>query len=81
MKLTDLAKKASDLQYLKFDWPGKEQFTQEVFEREVKDLPSVIAYVDNLRKRVGEQSYALHEMAQAFNKLSDLILEAEVGEE
>ena len=43
MKLADLARKASRLPDLEFDWAGLEQWDSAVFEREVKTLPDAIS--------------------------------------
>ncbi len=78
MNLRTLARKAANLPDLDFDWAGIEQFHSEVFERSITDLPSVIGYILKLKERISEQSFMLHELAAAYMKLKDMILEAEI---
>lgn len=80
MKLSDLAKKANDLPYLNFEWGGAEHFHEEVFDREVRTLPEAIIYIRQLRERMASYSLILHELTEAYRKMRDVMLEAEVGE-
>ena len=81
MKLSDLAKKAAALPSIHtFEWVGVEQYHDSVFKNEVKTLPELIQYTDALRKRMAEYAGALEQLCQAYGKLRDLILEAQVGE-
>ena len=78
MNLKQLAQMASDLPDLKFDYTGAEQFHPELFNRTVTDLPSVIEYVRQLKDRVATQSLMLKDLSDAYTKLRDIILEAEL---
>ena len=78
MKLKTLAKKAASLPDLDFDWAGAEQFHSDVFDTNITDLPSVIGYIRELKERMAKQSFMLHELAAAYMKLKDMILEAEI---
>lgn len=79
MNLKTLAKKAASLPNLDFDWKGIEQVHPEVFDREVIDLPSAIEYMRKLKERVAKQSFILKDLADAYMKLKDIILEAELN--
>ena len=79
MKLSDLAKKAAALPDLNFDWAGPEQWHDGVFAKEVTTLPEAIKYIDALRKRMGEMSDGIFELRKAYEKMRDLMLDAEVG--
>ena len=80
MKLVELAEKAAALpRFIKFDFAGPERFHPEVFAREVRDLPSAIAYIDRLRARMEEHSNAIMELADAYEKMRELLLAFEVN--
>ncbi len=81
MNLKTLAKKASRLPEIEFDFAGVERWHPEVFKKEVKDLKSVIRYIDNLRGRMEEQSDAIKSLAEAYEKLREIILEADIESE
>jgi len=78
MNLKTLAKKASNLPNLEFNWAGIEQWHPEVFSREITDLPSAIEYIQKLKERVAAQSFILKDLADAYMKLKDIMLEAEI---
>ncbi len=78
MKLKTLAQKAAKLPDLEFDWTGEEQWHSTVYDREIVDLPSLIGYVKLLRNRMAEQSRILNEITDAYMKLKEIILEAEI---
>lgn len=78
MQLKKLAEKAARLPSLEFDWAGGEQWNSDVFDREVIDLPSSIAYIKKLKARVSAQSLMLHDLVNAYSKIKDVILEADV---
>lgn len=80
MKLAELAKKAAALpELIDFDFPGPERFHPEVFAREVKDLSGAIEYIDKLRGRMEEFSNAVGALAEAYQKMRDLLLAFDVG--
>ena len=79
MKLADLAKKAAALPEIDFTWAGPEQFHPDVFAREVKTLPEAIKYIGQLRDRMATYARVLHDLTEAYAKLKEIMLEAEVG--
>lgn len=80
MQLVELAKKAAKLPDLEFDWTGKEQWNEAVFDNKVETSEEIVKYIKALKGRVSEQSKMIHKLAEAYMKLKDIILEAEVGE-
>ena len=78
MKLSDLARKASRLPELKFDCAGTEQWHERTFDVEIINLYDLIKYTKDLRLRIAEQSKMLSNLAEAYNQLSEIILEADV---
>lgn len=79
MKLSELAKRAAALPDLEFDWAGPEQYSDYNFERATATPETQKLYLNELRRRLGEQSFALHKLANGYRQMRDLILEAEVG--
>lgn len=80
MQLVELAKKAAKLPDLEFDWTGKEQWNEAVFDNNIETPEEIIKYIKALKGRVSEQSRMLHGLTKAYMKLKDIILEAEIGE-
>lgn len=78
MKLSDLAKKASELPDLDFEWTGPEHFHDDSFARATDTPDKLRAYVDELRKKMATMSMAIHETVEAYRKMRDIMLEAEV---
>jgi hypothetical protein len=78
MRLATLAQKARELPDLDFEWGGPEQWHDEVFDRCITTLPEAINYINDLRKRMAVQSHAISSLKDAYEKMKDIILEAEV---
>jgi hypothetical protein len=78
MKLSELAKKANRLPDIEFQWTGAEQWHDEVFRTNVSSLPQAIDYINELRKRMAIQSYAIASLMDAYKKMKDVLLEADV---
>lgn len=85
MKLSELAAKAAALpERPRFEWPGPEQFHDGVFKAAVyKDdgspnFEGLIEYTDQLRKRMVEYSHAMHDLCDAYDKLREVVLAADV---
>lgn len=78
MRLSDLARKAAALPDIEFEWPGAEHWHDDVFQREVKTVEDAKAYIDAMRKRMADYSFALAELVEAYRALRDAILAAEV---
>ena len=77
--VNDLLRKIEDLpEKVEFEWPGVEQWHPQVFDREVKDLPSAIQYIKDLKERVAEQSMVIHSLAEGHNQLIDWIKTVEL---
>jgi len=74
MKLKKLAEKAAKLPDLEFDWGGAENATEEVLDQGV-------IYLKALKDRISAQSYMLHDLVEAYRKIKDVILEADVEPE
>lgn len=79
MKLSQLAERTRKLPDCDaFNWPGVEQFSPMNFDEATATHERMVSYVDELRKRVSAQSMALHDLADAYRQLRDVILEFEV---
>lgn len=78
MKLAALAKKAKELPDIDFEWPGPEQFSDYNFAEATKTPELMREYVDGLRKKMAAYSMAMHDLVEAYRKMRDLMLEAEV---
>lgn len=78
MKLAELARKASKLPDIDFEWPGPEQFSDYNFQEATKTHDDLVKYVDGLRQKMASYSMALHDLAGAYRQMRDLMLEAEV---
>lgn len=61
-----------------FDWPGPEQWHDEVFGSNVQTLEQAIAYIKALKERVSQQSFALHALAERYNEIIHWIQEIEI---
>lgn len=78
MKLADLAKKAAKLPDLDFEWPGPEHFSDYNFDEATNSPEKLRAYVNGLREAMAKYSFALKDLVDAYQKMRDLMLEAEV---
>ncbi len=80
MKVSDLARLAARLPEINFEWGGPECWHEDVFKRQVTDLPTMISYVEALKARAQAQTLAILELKMAYETLREIILEAEVDE-
>lgn len=80
MKLKTLAEMASRLPAPSFDWTGPEQYHETVFASQVKTLEDAIRYIAALKDRMAAQSRAISELADAYTKLRDVVLEADISD-
>lgn len=80
MKLADLAKKANALPAMDFNWAGHEHWHDDVFDREVQTLPQAITYIKALKERMGAYALALHSLTEAYEKMRDIMLEADISD-
>jgi hypothetical protein len=78
MKLDDLAKKANALPRLEWEWGGPEHWHSDVFDKNVESLPDAIEYIKVLKDRMAAQSMILYQLFDAYRKMKDIMLEAEV---
>lgn len=61
-----------------FDWAGVEQWHPEVFERGVKTLEEAINYIKELKDRVEQQSFVLHDLSERYNQIIHWIHQIEI---
>jgi hypothetical protein len=81
MKLATLAKKAAALpEDVCFEWGGPDQYSDYNFDVATADHAKLVAYVNDLRKRMAEHANMLKDLQRAYKQMRDLILEAEVSE-
>lgn len=79
MKLAELAAMAAKLPDCEaFNWPGAEHFHKNNFKAETQTHEQLVAYVDQLRERMGSYSLALAELGNAYRQMRDLLLSFDV---
>ena len=78
MKLSVLAKKAKALPDFDYEWAGPEQFSDFNFKKATETPDGLRSYLDELRQKMATNSMALHHLTEAYRKMRDLMLEAEV---
>jgi hypothetical protein len=79
VKISELLARVQALpQPITFDWPGVEQWHDEVFVRDIQSQDQAMAYIALLKDRVREQSHAICQLRDAYNALINWIRELEV---
>ena len=63
---------------IEFDWTGVEQWHPEVFDERVKTLEEAISYIKQLRERLGQLTFAMHDLAKSQNEIINWIRQIEI---